>query len=1179
MAPFPKRQIISVVPHKVQGADVSVIATATNTVVATLTVGTDPEAATYDGANGNVYVPNSGSDNVSVISTLLEIGGASPEYRGLGATGTTVGTIGVKNGAWGLAYDGADGDLYVADYSSSEVSVVNDLSASVVATIAGLAHPYYDAVDSANGFVYVTDSSTNQTTIINAESNTVVGTISVGKQPVGITYDSANGDLYVVNDKSNNVSVVSGASNTVVATINVGTNPVQDAVDSANGNIYVTNVGSNNVSVIAGATNTVLGSVHVGSVPEGVAFDPANGDLYVTNSGSGNVTVINGATNHVAANLPVGSDPLGAVFDTANGDLYVSNDASGNLTVFDGATNLVVGSVPVGTNPLGVAYDAAYGILYTVNDNGGSAGSVSVTLTLAGATTPIESVLDLGQSLLLSAPVVGDGTGDLAMSILPSASAGLVCTADPIGVAVISGACVGTAIGTYTVTLSLTDSLGNTVETQITVRVLSIPTVSAPVATPAAVDVGQATELTTTANGGTRVYAFNWSGLPAGCVSADAVTIECTPTIAGNAFLNVTAVDSDGFPATAGPTELVVSADPAVGIPVAAPASVDVGESTMLSGSVTSPGSGSDIFAWAGLPAGCSSADLLTLLCTPSAPGLYSVVLSILDSNGVNVSSSPGTLVVAPAEGTPTVLASVPSLDVGQEVTFAASASGGTGVYSYFWTGLPTGCTSANSATLSCAPAGTGTFSVVVSTNDSDGVNTSSAPLSVTVSPSLGAPAVSASTTTLDVGQTVDLSATDSGGAGGDSFTWSGLPPGCASANAEKLACTPIAPPGAYSIVLAVEDSNGMKASSTPITLVVAPALARPLLAASEPSLDAGQSVAFTASTSGGSGSYTYTWTGLPSGCAGTNSATILCEPDAAGGASTTVSVTDSNGVELTSAPLAITVSPALGAPTVSASVSSLDVGQTVTLTATATGGSGGYAYSWSGAPAGCANSAASTLSCTPSGAGTATVVVHVRDSNSANVTSVPIALTVSPALSKPTVTASVPSVPVGATVVLTAEVAGGSGTYSYAWSGLPAGCSSADTATLACAPTSVTGSPFGVSVTVTDSNGVAATSPAIALAVTSPSSSTSSSGSGISSFDYALLAFAIVAVVLALLAVVLAGRRKGDSSPSGAAAAAGGTASASVSGPGSGTPSAPEAPGAEPWNEDVESPNPPPGQ
>jgi len=290
-----------------------------------------------------------------------------------------VGGIGVGSGPQGIAYDPANGYLYVANGFQANVTVIDGSTDTVVVPSIGAGtFAYGVAFDASNGYVYVTNGNagtgygSNNVTVIDGATNQVVPPgIGAGTCPQGIAYDSSNGYLYVTNFESNNVTVINGSSNQVVVpSIGVGSRPIGIAYDDANGFLYVTNYLSNNVTVINGATNTVVApSIGVGSNPNGVTYDPQNGYLYVANMGLANVSVINGATDTVVvSSIGVGSYPFGSAYDPSSGYLYVLNSGSDNVTVIDGTTGtVVVGSIGVGTYPYGGAYDPSNGFVYVAN--------------------------------------------------------------------------------------------------------------------------------------------------------------------------------------------------------------------------------------------------------------------------------------------------------------------------------------------------------------------------------------------------------------------------------------------------------------------------------------------------------------------------------------------------------------------------------------------------------------------------------------------------------------------------------------------------------------------------------------------------------------------------------------------------------------------------------------------
>ena len=173
-----------------------------------------------------------------------------------------------------------------------------------------------------------------------------------------------------------------------------------------------------------------------------------------------------------------------------------------------------------------------------------------------------------------------------------------------------------------------------------------------------------------------------------------------------------------------------------------------------------------------------------------------------------------------------------------------------------------------------------------------------------------------------------------------------------------------------------------------------------------------------------------------------------------------------------------------------------VEAGEPVTITVVAAGGTPPLSYSYLGLPGGCLTENSSVLSCTPDVAGSFPLEVVVTDANgndsvgSANlivVASVTVALVAVPA-----------SVAVGHRTLLEATAANGTPPYTYAYTGLPADCSSQDVPTLPCLPGLV--GTDTVEVTVVDAAGGVASASAPLSVVPAGSDG----GPEISAFDAA---------------------------------------------------------------------------
>src|SRR5713226_7130086 len=212
------------------------------------------------------YVINEFSNTVSVIDT---------------ATNTVVATITIGTAVpFGVAITPDGTRAYVTHVGDNTVSVIDTATTTVVATIpvgavpVGLV-PEGVAITPDGTRAYVTNALDNIVSVIDTATNTVVATISVAVAPVGVAITPDGTRAYVTNAGDTTVSVIDTATSTVVATIPVGAVPFGVAITPDGTRAYVTNSGDTTVSVIDTATSTVVATIPVGAVPLGVAITPA----------------------------------------------------------------------------------------------------------------------------------------------------------------------------------------------------------------------------------------------------------------------------------------------------------------------------------------------------------------------------------------------------------------------------------------------------------------------------------------------------------------------------------------------------------------------------------------------------------------------------------------------------------------------------------------------------------------------------------------------------------------------------------------------------------------------------------------------------------------------------------------------------------------------------------------
>ena len=185
-----------------------------------------------------------------------------------------------------------------------------------------------------------------------------------------------------------------------------------------------------------------------------------------------------------------------------------------------------------------------------------------------------------------------------------------------------------------------------------------------------------------------------------------------------------------------------------------------------------------------------------------------------------------------------------------------ATASGGTGTYTYSWTSVPAGFTSTLQNPV-VSPTVTTQYNVTVN----DGAGTAQGNVTVTVTiPAPLAVVASATPSSITNGQTSQLNASASGGSGSYTYSWTSIPAGFTSTLQNPL----VSPTVTTQYNVTASDGSGTAQGNVTVTVTAVPLSAT---ASAAPSvICSGQSSQLNVSPAGGSGSYTYSWTSVPAG-------------------------------------------------------------------------------------------------------------------------------------------------------------------------------------------------------------------------------------------------------------------------------------------------------------------------
>ncbi len=411
---------------------------------------------------------------------------------------------------------------------------------------------------------------------------------------------------------------------------------------------------------------------------------------------------------------------------------------------------------------------------------------------------------------------------------------------------------------------------------------------------------------------------------------------------------------------------------------------------------------------------------------TTFSSGSYPIDLKITD--GASVSESASVTETVNADPSVSISSSQNPTDVGNSVTFTATESGGTGTLSYQWYENGSAISGATSSTYSTSFSSSGTYDIYVIVTDGIGETAQSSTIDETVNPD-PAVSISSSQNPTDVGNTVTFTASGSDGTGALSYTW--YLNGATQSSTSSEFSYSFSSSGVYYINVTVKDTLGDTASySLEETVNPDPSVT---ITSSQNPTDTGNSITFTASESGGTGTLSYQWYENGSAISGATSSTYSTSFKGGGTYDIYVIVKDSLGNTAQSSTIDETVNPD-PVVSISSSQNPTDIGNSVTFTASASYGTGSYSYQWywsNGTAIPGATSSTYTTSFSASGSYSFYVIVKDSLGNSAQSSTLTETVNTDPSV---TITSSQNPTDVGNTVTFTASASGGSGSYSYQW-------------------------------------------------------------------------------------------------------------------------------------------------
>jgi len=331
---------------------VSVIDTATRTVVATVPVVAGPHGMSVTPDGRRVFVSGDSASGVSVIDT---------------ANDRVIQTIEVGKSPHGVAMTPDGKTLLVGVYGDNRVAFVDVASNAVVATVA-VPNPHAIAIRQDGKTAYVASQEPGKfaLVVVDIESRSVLRSVALEKAPRDPEFSYDGKVLYFTLAGVNAIELLDPRTDKVVAEVPTGVSPhLAKLYRGAMVGAAVVQ-GPSELQLFDPLANKMVRAIAVGREPHWQASNDGK-IVYVTNEGSNDVTAVDLGTGQTAT-IPVGTAPRKVVVQPAplesggGAKISIANFAFAPATLTVAAGETVTWMNEDGA-PHGLAYnDGARGI-------------------------------------------------------------------------------------------------------------------------------------------------------------------------------------------------------------------------------------------------------------------------------------------------------------------------------------------------------------------------------------------------------------------------------------------------------------------------------------------------------------------------------------------------------------------------------------------------------------------------------------------------------------------------------------------------------------------------------------------------------------------------------------------------------------------------------------------------
>lgn len=317
----------------------------------------EPKANTY-----RIYVTNEVSGDLSIIdsATMSVVANVPLGKRPRGIHASRDGKlIYVALSGSPIAGPGVDeSKLPPPDKSADGIGVFDVAVNKVVKMLPGGSDPEEFDLSLDGKLIYVSNEDAAGVSIVDLESGKIAATLPTGEEPEGVKVSPDGKHVLVTSEDAGTVAVIDAAAQKVLHTLKIGRRPRTIAFMPDNARVWVNAENDGTVILADALKKEILQTVQLGEAgkvkPMCVVLSGDAKKLYVSTGRGKMVFIVDTATAKIEGSIEVGQRPWGMTLSPDGKTIFTANGPSNDLSVVDLATKTVTKKIALTGSPWGV---------------------------------------------------------------------------------------------------------------------------------------------------------------------------------------------------------------------------------------------------------------------------------------------------------------------------------------------------------------------------------------------------------------------------------------------------------------------------------------------------------------------------------------------------------------------------------------------------------------------------------------------------------------------------------------------------------------------------------------------------------------------------------------------------------------------------------------------------------